>query len=182
MLSPSALLSRLSHRLHILTNGPQDLPTRPQTMREAIRWSYDLLTPEEQVLFHRLSVLIGGFSIDAAEYVGATTRIGSLDSDSSSFVLDLVSSLSDKSLLHSGSSFDDEPRFAMLETVREFGLEQLELSGEMEILQDRHAAWCQELVDNCWRDWERRHEVDRAVNLLDREHDNLSEALAYLGQ
>ena len=124
MLPPAALLARLERRLPLLTGGGRDLPARQQTMRDAIAWSYDLLTPEEQALFRRLAVFVGGFTLEAAEAVGGPSRAPGSTS------LDGVASLVDKSLLRQEDGPDGEPRFRMLETVREFGLEQLAASGE----------------------------------------------------
>ena len=144
-----ALLQRLEPRLPLLTAGARDAPARLRTMRDAIAWSYDLLTPAEQALFRRLAVFVGGFTLDAAESVGsgwpeagsAKTRLTPdrrLPAPAS--VLDLVSSLVDKSLLRQDVGPDGQPRYLMLETVREFGLEQLALAGEVDQARARHAA------------------------------------------
>ena len=130
MLSPAALLARLDNRLPLLTGGGRDLPARQQTMRDAIAWSYDLLTEKEQVLFRSLSVFVGGFTLEAAEAVS-----GELDAEID--VLEGVMSLLDKSLLSQESG--DTPRFGMLETVREYGLERLADTGEAEASCRRHA-------------------------------------------
>src|SRR5215207_320191 len=111
VLPPAALLERLEHRLPLLSGGGRDLPARQQTMRAAIAWSYDLLTPEEQTLFRQLSVFAGGFTLEAAEAVGGSDAF------------ELVASLVDKSLVLQARGSEDESRFTMLETVREFGLE-----------------------------------------------------------
>jgi non-specific serine/threonine protein kinase len=155
VLSPPALLARLSHRLQVLTGGPQDQPERLQTMRAAIAWSHELLDPAEQMLFRRLSVFAGGFTIEAAEAVaGAEGRL-----PPSVSVLDGVSSLVDKNLLrreegHGQGGWEDGvdeeafgPRFGMLETVREFAAEQLEESDEAVDIRRRHAAWCLALAE-----------------------------------
>jgi predicted ATPase len=139
--SPSALLSRLEHRLPLLTGGAQDLPARQQTLRGAIAWSYDLLTEAEKRLFRRLSVFVGGCSLEAAEAVcGATgrrTEILPLEIE----VLEGVASLVDKSLLRQHEVAEGEPRFGMLETIREYGQECLEASDEARAVRRRHARF-----------------------------------------
>lgn len=137
VLSPAALLARLERRLPLLTGGGRDLPARQQTMRDAIAWSYDLLAADEQVLFRRLAVFVGGFTLDAGAAVGADAS----DSDGLA-VLAGIASLIDKSLLSQGRTHADNPRYGMLETVREFALERLAESGELEDTRRRHAAWC----------------------------------------
>jgi predicted ATPase/class 3 adenylate cyclase len=137
LLPPQALLQRLEKRLPMLTRGARDLPARQQTMRDAIAWSHDLLTPEEQTLFQRLAVFPGGCTLDAAETVGGEVTPS---------VFDAIASLVDKSLLRQEET-DGEPRFRMLETVREFGLEQLEGSGTGEETRRRLAAWCLALTE-----------------------------------
>jgi predicted ATPase/DNA-binding CsgD family transcriptional regulator len=193
VLSPAALLARLSHRLELLTSGPHDQPARLQTMRAAIAWSHDLLTGDEQTLFRRLSVFAGGFTLEAAEAVCAewtvdrrqTTAVSSPVDRRLSIVdsvLDVLASLVDKSLLRQENGPDAEPRFAILETIREFGLERLQESDEGEEISQRHVAWCQDLAESAWQSWVRRDDVDRIVNHLDREHENLRTALAHLKQ
>ena len=131
VLPPQALLARLEHRLPLLTGGGRDLPARQRTMRDAIAWSYDLLSPEEQALFRRLAVFAGGFTLDAAEAVAAP--------DGSLAVLDGVVALVEQSLVRQMPGTDDEPRYRMLETVREFGLERLTSSGDEDEARQRHA-------------------------------------------
>jgi predicted ATPase/DNA-binding NarL/FixJ family response regulator len=135
ILSPSALLARLDHRLPLLTGGGRDLPARQQTMRDAIAWSYDLLTAEEQTFFRRLAVFVGGFTLEAAEVVAGSGDDLGIDT------LDGVASLVEQSLLREEDGPGNEPRYLMLETVREFGLEQLVAAGEEATTRDRHAAW-----------------------------------------
>jgi predicted ATPase/class 3 adenylate cyclase len=137
LLPPQALLRRLEKRLPLLTRGARDLPARQQTMRDAIAWSHDLLTPAEQTLFQRMAVFPGGCTLDAAEHIGG---------EAPPSILDGISSLVDKSLLRQ-EEIDGEPRFRMLETVREFGLERLEGSGTEEETRRRLAAWCLALTE-----------------------------------
>jgi predicted ATPase/class 3 adenylate cyclase len=116
LLPPMALLSRLERRLPLLTDGPRDAPARQRTLRDAIKWSYDLLAPDEQLLFRRLGVFAGGWTVEAAATV---TRVdGDLD------IFDGLASLVDKNLVESQET-GVEPRFVILETIREFGLDRL---------------------------------------------------------
>src|SRR5215212_5310763 len=124
MLPPQALVKRLEQRLPLLAGGARTLPARQQTMRNTIAWSHDLLTQHEQTLFRRLAVFLGGCTIAAAEAVAAGE--GTLD------IFAGMTSLVDKSLLRQAEGTDGEPRFRMLETMQEFGLERLEASGEAE--------------------------------------------------
>jgi predicted ATPase/DNA-binding CsgD family transcriptional regulator len=134
-LNPTALLARLERRLPLLTAGPRDLPARQQTLRDAIAWSYDLLAPAEQTLFLHLAVFAGSFTIEAAE----TVARGLAPSPSS--VLDGIAALVDQSLVKSLEAGDDEPRFAMLDTIREFGVERLDAAGEGEAARRTHAGY-----------------------------------------
>ena len=165
VLSPDDILARLERRLPLLDHGARDLPPRQQTMRNAIAWSHDLLSPEEQALFRQLSVFAGGFSLEAAEAI----------CDDSA--LDLVTSLVEKSLVReeerAGSS-----RFAMLDTIREFAAEHLELSGEAEATRQKHARWCLDLAERAAPEvsgWATR----RGLAWLDAELDNLRGALGW---
>jgi predicted ATPase/DNA-binding CsgD family transcriptional regulator len=136
-LPPPVMVARLEHRLPLLTRGGPDLPRRLQTMRDAIGWSYDLLTEDDRTLFRRLAVFVGGFTLEAAEAVSRELEIRSpLDS-----VLDGIASLVDRSLVWQDVSPEGVPRFAMLETVREYGLEQLAAGGEGADTRRRHAVW-----------------------------------------
>ena len=122
VLPPQALLERLERRLPLLTGGARDLPARQQTLRDAIAWSYDLLTPSEQVLFRRLGVFAGGWTLAAAE---ALMQAGDRFDFFTAFT-----ALVDKSLIRQTEVVHGEPRFRMLETIREFAVEQLEASGD----------------------------------------------------
>ena len=141
VLSPSALLARLASRLQLLTGGSRDLPQRQQTLRAAIDWSYDLLTAPEQKLFRRLSVFVGGCSLEGAE-AACDTR-GDLGLD----LLDGIASMVDKSLVQQVDQATGESRFVMLETIREYGLEKLAASGEEALTRRAHAAYCLVLAE-----------------------------------
>jgi predicted ATPase/class 3 adenylate cyclase len=135
-LAPEAILARMDQRLRLLTGGERDRPERQQTMRAAIAWSYDLLNPEEQTLFRRLSVFEGGCTLEAIEAVA----MDGLTTDA----LDLVDALVDHSLLRADEA---DGRFQMLETVREFGRELLGQSGEQAEIPDRHATYFLQFVE-----------------------------------
>jgi predicted ATPase/transcriptional regulator with XRE-family HTH domain len=135
VLPPSALLLRLEHTLPLLSGGPRDQPARLQTMREAIAWSYDLLLPTAQGLFRQLAVFAGGFSLDAAAAVWQS------EDASEASVFEGISELVEGSLLQAVDGPGGEPRFSLLETIREYGVEQLAANGEEEHTRERHAAW-----------------------------------------
>jgi predicted ATPase/class 3 adenylate cyclase len=132
VLTPEEILSRLKRRLSILTSESRSLPERQRTLRAAIAWSYDLLDPAERRLFARLSVFTGGWAFESAEAVCDPEELG-LDA------LDGLTSLVDKSLIRRTEPPGSPSRFSMLETIREFGLEQLEAAGDLETVQRRHA-------------------------------------------
>src|SRR5215212_9468088 len=133
MLPPQALLKRLEQRLPLLAGGARTLPARQQTMRNTIAWGHDLLSPDEQTLFRRLAIFPGGCTIEAAETVA--TGEGTRD------VFAGLASLVDKSLLRQDEGAEGEPRFRMLETVPEFGREQLEARGEGTACRGHHAGF-----------------------------------------
>jgi len=168
LLSPQTLLARLSSRLQLLTGGPRDLPERQQTLRATIDWSYHLLKLSEQRLLWRLAVFVGGWMLeDAAAVCDGESDLG-LD------VLDGMQALVGQSLVRQEQGLDGEPRFVMLETIREYGLEQLDASGELETLGQRHAAYFLALAEAAHR--------PQDVAWLDRleaEHANLRAALAW---
>lgn len=134
-LTPQALLERLGNRLKLLTGGARDLPTRQQTLHSTIAWSYELLDAGEQLLFRRLSVFIGGRTLEAAEAVCNAAIDLPID------VLDGIQSLLDKSLLYQQEGVNGEPRFMMLETIWEYAQEQLKASGEEDALRRAHAEY-----------------------------------------
>jgi predicted ATPase/DNA-binding CsgD family transcriptional regulator len=133
-LPPAALLARLDRRLPLLTGGPRDQPARLQTMRDAIGWSYGLLSPQEQALFRALSVFAGGFTLEAAESVRNAGGGGTS-------VLDLIASLVGQSLVQQIAEVGGEPRYTMLETIREYGWDELIAAGEVEEARRRHAKY-----------------------------------------
>jgi predicted ATPase len=181
VLPPKALLARLEQRLPLLTSGGRDLPARQQTMRDTIAWSHDLLTAEEQILFRRLAVFFGGCTLAAAEWVSETEEGGPVSDtqNPSPNTLDVIASLVDKSVLRQEPGADDEPRFVMLETVREFALEQLAASGEAAAARARHAAWCLKLAEAAGRDLQYGQAEAAWLARMDAELDNVRAALAW---
>jgi predicted ATPase/DNA-binding CsgD family transcriptional regulator len=188
LLPPSALLARLDRRLKLLTGGVQDHPARLRTMRDAIAWSYDFMTPDQQRLFRRLAVF-AGFPLEAVtaisadwpresggEDAGKSSYVGSGDRD---LVLEGVAALVDQSVIKRVDHPGESPRFAMLETIREFGLEQLEASGEAEEVRERHVAWCLSLVQAAENE---RIGLSSSAHAerLDLNRDNVKAALLWL--
>ena len=141
VLSPSSMRTRLTSRLQLLTGGARDMPQRHQTLRATMDWSYDLLSAAEQKLFRRLSVFVGGCTLEGAEAVCDTK--GDLDLD----LLDGMASMVDKSLAQQVEPAKGESRFVMLETIREYALEKLEASGEKSLTKRAHAAYCLVLAE-----------------------------------
>jgi predicted ATPase/DNA-binding winged helix-turn-helix (wHTH) protein len=175
MLPPSAMLARLESRLQLLTAGPRDAPERQQTLRKTIDWSYDLLTGSEQTLLRRLSVFLGGCTLEAGEAVCNTHN------DLGAEMFNVMCSLVDKSLVQQIDQVDGEPRFGMLETIREYCLERLSDSGEEQPTRRAHAAYCLVLAE------EGNPELDEAgrtawLARCDIEHDNFRAALDWLFQ
>ena len=179
LLPPHALLPRLSQSLQVLTKGLSTLPTRQQTLRNTIRWSYDLLDTDEQRLFRLLSVFVGGFTLDAAESVFAAVMEGITESMTTA--LDGVDSLIDKSLVQLSESADEraEPRMAMLETIREFGRECLLEQREMEIARRSHAMWYLTLAEEADQELPGPHQA-KWLERLDAEHGNLQAAMEWM--
>ena len=178
VLSPQALLARLEHRLEVLVGGARDLPARQQTLRDTLAWSYDLLTPGEQMLFRRLSVFVGGCTLEAAEAVCAAAG------DPSGTVLEGLAALVDKNMLRTAAGDsttwrgDEEPRFEMLETVREYGLDCLAARGEAEMAQRQHAAYFLALAEQAEPAFWGPEQGDWAAR-LDVEHGNVRAALRW---
>jgi predicted ATPase len=129
------LLSRLEHRLVVLTGGKQDVPLHQQTLRSTIAWSYHLLSAEKQTIFRSLCVFVGDFTLDAAEAV--VSALGGLTTS----VLDEMTSLVDSGMLELREKEGHEPLLYIFEAIREYGLELLEAHGEMERSRDAHAAY-----------------------------------------
>jgi predicted ATPase/class 3 adenylate cyclase len=171
LLPPQALLARLERRLTVLGGGPRDLPARQQTLRDTIAWGYDLLDGPGRRLLARVSVFVGGCRLEEAEQVCEPAREGGLD------VLDGLAALADQSLLRQ-EDVAGEPRFMMLETIREFALERLEASGEADEIRRRHAAAFLALAERAAPHLLGPHRTDW-LDRLEREHDNMRAAIAW---
>ena len=173
VLSPEALLAQMTDRLSILRGGPRDAPPRQQAITAAIGWSYDLLAPQQQTLFRRLAVFSGGSTLDAVCAVATDERTSQAE------ILDGLTALIDNSLVYRMDR-DGEPRFTMLETIREFGLARLAENREEARTRDRHAAYFLDLVTSLDA-WVAAYLPD-APEILDRletEYPNLRAALGW---
>jgi predicted ATPase len=170
LFTPASLLARLDNCLKLLTQGACDLPARQRTLRDTIAWSHDLLSPAEQKLFRCLAVFVGGATMEAAEAV--CSRAGDLEID----ILGGVASLVDRNLLRRLEGPGDEPRFTMLEAIREYGLEQLQEWGETERVRRQHAELFLRLAEDAEAFLRGPRQVEW-MDRLEREHDNLRAAL-----
>ena len=173
LLSPQTLLVRLSDRLQLLTSGSRDMPKRQETLRNTISWSYQLLDAQEQRLFRRLCVFVGGCTLEAVEAL--YTALG----DGNGSVLVGVTALMDKSLLRQTEQAEDEARLMMLETIREYGLEELSASGEQEATRRAHASYYLRLAEEAAKGI-RGPQQTACLQQLEQEHDNLRAALQWL--
>ncbi|MBX3069007.1 MAG: hypothetical protein KF883_00765 [Thermomicrobiales bacterium] len=169
-LSPQALLDRLDRRLPLLTGGPADQPPRLQTLQNAIGWSYDLLTPVEQDHLRKIGVFVGGFTLEAAEAL----------CNNGSELLDIIGALVSKSLIWRDQTSEQDCRYQMLETVREFALDRLEESGELVSLRTAHAMYFVQLAEQAdeaiWGGPNHVYWLDR----LEAELPNLRAGLSWL--
>jgi predicted ATPase/serine/threonine protein kinase len=171
LLSPFAMLARLESRLKLLTGGARDLPTRQQTLRNTVEWSYGLLNSAEQTLFQRLSVFTEGCTLEAVEAVCDTKGDLGLD------ILDGIASLVDKSLVQQVEQVAQETRFTMLSTIREYGLERLAQTADESATRRAHAAYYLVLAEEGAEDIVAQPEwLDR----FDAEHENFRGAIDYL--
>jgi predicted ATPase/class 3 adenylate cyclase/DNA-binding XRE family transcriptional regulator len=187
LLSLPALLARLDNRLKLLIGGARDLPIRQQTIRATIDWSYDLLTAAEQWLFRCLSVFVGGCTLESAEAVCTgdgswELGVGSAppvpNSQLPTPILDGLATLVDTSLLRREEGKSGEPRFTMLEIIREYALERLEASGEADSVRQRHAGYLLALAKAEFPDSEHVAQLGRK----DAEHANLRAALQWAAE
>ncbi|MBN1444433.1 MAG: protein kinase [Planctomycetes bacterium] len=178
LLPPRAMLARLARRLDLPRSLARDVPSRHETLRQTIAWSYELLADAERALFRRLGVFSGGFTLSAAEAVagaGGSAAIDAID------VLDGLALLLDHSLLRPHESIGEEPRCSMLETLREFALERLEEAGETESIREAHALHYLDLAERAERELTGPHQ-ERWLLRLEEDHDNLRAALEWAEQ
>ena len=180
LFAPGALLARLAHGMGAtLAGSSRGLPARQQTLRGAIAWSVDLLSADECVLFTRLSAFMGGFTMEAAEHVasdpGVAGMVGDLD------VLSGLAGLSDRSLLHHSEGIDGEPRFRMLETIRDHAVGMAREAGMEDALRDRHLQWITDLFTGA-EEASRRAGGLAVMDRLHAELGNLRRALAWAGE
>jgi len=168
-LEPQALVSMLRRRLPLLSGGAPDLPPRQRTLRGTIAWSEALLEPSDRVLFRRLAVFAGGWTIDAVEAVCTGPDSTSVE------VLSGLGRLFDSSLIQRTHSADQRPRFSMLETVREYALERQAEAGEVSAVNRRHLEWSLRLVQPVTPD----PPDSRRIPVLAAEYDNLRAALRH---
>ena len=169
-MSTEQIMNRLSDRYRLLTSGGRDVPSRQQTLRLSIDWSYDLCSPSEQQLWGRLSVFSGGFDLEAAEGV-CGQDMGSNE------VLDLITALVEKSILIREET-DGAVRYHLLDLLREYGCEKLESTGEQLELRRRQRNWFEALVVRADSDWIRRGQEALVARLV-REQHNLNDALEF---
>ncbi|MGV9947589.1 protein kinase domain-containing protein [Rhodococcus aetherivorans] len=169
-MSPDQILQRLTNRYALLTRGSRSAPTRQQTLRWSIDWSYELCSPAEQQLWARLSVFAGSFELDAAE------QVCMYDAEPADLA-DLVASLVDKSILIRGDS-GAMVRFRMLETLRDYGRDKLEQAGALVNLRRRHRSWYRQLALDAESGWISPLQLGW-LSRLEREQSNLREAMEF---
>jgi predicted ATPase/transcriptional regulator with XRE-family HTH domain len=176
-LPPPALVARLRGRLLLSSDGLRDVESRHQTLRQAIGWSYELLAPAEQTLLARLGVFLGGCTLEMADAVcgAASDPARSLD------MVDGLVSLVDKNLVVQRTGEEGEPRFVLLETIRDFALERLAASGEEQAVRRRHAEVCLQLAEEAEP---HLRSVEQLVwfSRLEAEHANLRAALGWCAE
>jgi predicted ATPase len=174
LLSPQALLARLSQRFAILTSGARDAPMRQQTLRNTIEWSYHLLDAAEQRLFRQIAVFVGGCNLEAIEAISAALEGNQVEGQ----ILEGVAFLIDKSLLHKTEQEGEQSRLVMLETIREYGLECLKASAAMEITLQAHANYFLALAERAEPELVGPQQTIW-LERLEQEHHNLRAAMQW---
>jgi predicted ATPase len=176
LLPPAAILTRLDQRLKLLTGGPQDRTARQQTLRGAIAWSYDLLDPDEQILFQRLAVFVGGCTADAVAFIQRRLPApGQTDPAAAAQDLDAMAA---KSLLQCEGPAGQATRYQMLETIREYAAEQLRAGPAEDEVRTAHAIWALALAEHAAPELRGPDQISW-LDQLEFEHDNLRAALAW---
>ncbi len=176
LLPPRSLLKKLEHRFEILTRSAYDAPARHQTLQHTIDWSYDLLSGEEQALFRQLAVFANGCTLEAAEHI---TNVAPASSEVSLALLDSIASLMDKSLVQQSELDGEEPRFRMLETLREYGQERMSERQEAQTIHRRHALYYLKLAEEAEAHLKTARQ-DEWLARLEQEQENLRSALTWL--
>ena len=171
MLSPEQIDARLGDRLGLLTRGSRTQPARQRTLRASIEWSYELCSQAERLLWARLSVFAGGFELDAAEGICADHRLAAEE------VLELLAALAGKSILTAAHG-KSVARYRLPETLREYGQQRLQESGEYAALRRRHRDWHEQLARRVDIDWLSPQIADLTARLF-REHANMQAALDF---
>jgi predicted ATPase len=178
LLPPQALLARLGDRMGLLTGGARDLPDRQRTLRSTLDWSFDLLSGGEQALFARLGVFAGTFDLPAAEAICAAS--GKAVPGPAGHVMDTLGSLVDSSLVRPQSR-TGEPRFGLLETIREYALERLRDGADWREAHDRHAAYFLALAEPAPAELQGPGQL-AWLDRLETEHGNLGAAMSWLAE
>lgn len=173
LFAPQALLRELSHRLNLLTHKSPDRPPRHQTLRNAVAWSFQLLAPDERALFEQLGVFVGGCTLNAVEAICATAE-NTVDAP----MLEGLASLVDKSMLQHELRSNGEPRFMLLEILREYALERLETDGQLDMFRRKHAAFFLKFVESI-EPGPKKPNLPAWMKDLEEEHDNLRAALQW---
>lgn len=172
VMAPQALLSRLSQPLRLLAAGPHDAPARHRSMRDAIDWSYRLLTGEQRALLREMGIFAGSVPLDGIEAVAAVAGIGAAGE-----TVDLLAQLADASMIEPYER-ETKTRFLLFAAVREFVVDELEQQGQLPAARDRHAAWIEHLTGQLWLDFSgpREHLV---MSRARAELDNFRAALGW---
>ena len=178
VLPPQALLARLDDRLRLLTGGARDLPERQRTLRNTLDWSFDLLSPPEQALLARLGVFAGTFDLRAVEAVSGDPATSPADPGQAVQVIDTLSALVDSSLVRQEAR-SGEPRFRLLETIRDYALQCLRDGTDWANAHDRHAAYFFALAKPAAAEVQGRGQLGW-LDRLEAEHDNLRAAVSWL--
>lgn len=172
ILPPHAIRQKLTSRLNLLTLGASDLPRRQQTLRGAISWSHDLLSAQQEALFRRVSVFVGGWTLEAVE------GVCNLPDEADVGTIQGVVALLDRSLLEREDGAGGQPRFSMLQTIREYAQEQLNKSSEVQLMQRQHARYFLAFAESA-EPHLKGPERDLWLQRLELEHDNFRTALTW---